>query len=64
MQLYSPTITRMGIYRILPIILAIAWVYRNKPQKRMLTLLFLPVFTLWPKRQKYYHLAKKSFYPT
>ena len=64
MPLYLRIITRNLIYRILPIILAIVWDYRNKPQKRMPTLLFLPVCILWPKQPKYYLLQKKFYYPT
>jgi hypothetical protein len=62
MPLYWPTITRKEIFRILPIILAIALGFLSRQQKPMLILLFLPVYTSWPKQLRYYHQTKKFCY--
>ena len=63
MLLFWLIITRSLIYRILLIILAIAWDYRSKPPKQMPILLFLPVCISWPKQQKYYLQQKKVLLP-
>jgi hypothetical protein len=62
MPLYLPTITRKVTYRILPIILAIAWAFLSRQLKRMQTLLFLQGYILWPKQLKYYRQIKRFYY--